>query len=276
MGLVQRKIGFIGAGNMCKAMLSGFLAKGIAKNALMVSDHKHENIQQIAKRFGVATTVSNSDLAADADIIILAVKPQQMVSAIESMGKVSGSKTVISIAAGIEVKQLQRFLQNGSVHVIRAMPNTPAVIGEGITTLYSPQTLSASQKEMFETLFSSLGQTLWVEDEQLMHVATALAGSGPAFIYYFLECLIQGGIENGLSSQQATKLATQTALGAIKMATIQPEDLSTLRKQVTSKGGTTEQGLNYLFDNGFSELLVETINQATNRSKELAKQATTE
>lgn len=267
----KHAIGIIGAGNMGKAILNGFIEQGIQPDSLFVADHKESHCQDIQRSYGVNTMQSNAALVKSAATIILAIKPQQMQSVLQEIQTVVQNQLIISIAAGITTGKIKSWLGLEKAHIVRAMPNTPALIGEGITAIYAPDNITLEQKQQTEQLFLALGKTLWLEDEAHMHVVTALSGSGPAYFYYMMESLIDAGVTNGLSQVQATALVHQTALGSVKMAQNSEVDLGTLRQNVTSKGGTTERGLEVLKQAKFHSLIEQVINEATNRSKDLSK-----
>lgn len=268
----KKNIGIIGGGNMGQAMLGGFLQQGIAANTLFVADHSADTCTQLNRNFGIYSATDNASIADKADILIVAVKPQQMRSVLEGIAAcIVENKLLISIAAGITSTQIFTWLNKPNASIIRAMPNTPALIGEGITALYATPTVSEAQQQEAQVLLSCLGKILWIKKEEQMDTITALSGSGPAYFFYMMEGLITAAMQLGLSQQEATELTLQTALGSIKMAVAQTNDLKTLREKVTSKGGTTERGIQTLTQGNFLNLLENTIAQASQRAKEISQ-----
>ena len=274
--LSNLKIGIIGGGNMGQALLKGFLNHGLHPEQIFVSDHGRKKCEALAKTYHINTTPENAPVAQSADLLILAIKPQQMQTVLSEIKKVyqKNSCLVLSVAAGIPTTKIIQSLGHATAPVIRAMPNTPALIQAGITALYAASTVTPKQKQIAQALLQTVGQTLWVAEEALMDAITALSGSGPAYFFYFLDGLIQAGQNQGLSKQEATQLTLQTALGSIKMALASNQPLKTLRAQVTSKGGTTEQGILALETGHFIALLDKAISAATQRSKVLSDQLT--
>lgn len=269
----KKNIGIIGGGNMGQAMLSGFLQQGISANTLFVADHSADTCAQLNRNFGVYSATNNTSIADKADILVVAVKPQQMRSVLTEIAPcIVENKLLISIAAGITSMQIFTWLNKPNASIIRAMPNTPALIGEGITALYATPTVSETQQQETQVLLSCLGKVLWIKEEVQMDPITALSGSGPAYFFYMMEGLITAGMQLGLSQQEATELTLQTALGSIKMAVAQTNDLKTLREKVTSKGGTTERGIQTLAQANFLKLLENAIAQASQRAKELSQE----
>ena len=264
------KIGIIGGGNMGQAMLEGFLKQGIASRSLMVADHKSEHCQQITKLFDVFATPDNMKVAKSVDVLILAIKPQQMPDVVCEIASCITHQLIVSIAAGVETNQIAIWLGKENAAIVRAMPNTPAMIGKGITALFANALVTQSQRESVQELMRSLGTVLWVNEESQMHVVTALSGSGPAYFFYMMENLIAAGEALGLSAAQAKQLTLQTALGSIQMALKSDVDLQALRNNVTSKGGTTERGIQTLQKGHFAELILQTVQQASERSREIS------
>lgn len=267
------KIAMIGAGNMGQAILRGFLKQNAVPENIFVADHKAQTCEQLQSECGIKASTDNRAAAEFADYLILAVKPHQLSAILQDIQPfLKTSSVVVSVAAGVTCAQLQKFLTRPEAPVIRAMPNTPALINEGMTALCKSPTVSDTQAKIAESLFSSVGQTVWIEDENLMNVVTALSGSGPAYFFYMLESLIEGAKGLGLSETDAKKLCLQTALGSIKMAQQSASSLTALRAQVTSKGGTTEQGVQTLQANHFADSLKKALTAATLRGKALSEQ----
>lgn len=267
------KITMIGAGNMGQAILRGFLKQNVVPDSIFVTDHKAQTCEQLQSEFGIQASTDNRAAAEFADYLILAVKPHQLSAILQDIHPfLKISSVIVSVAAGVTCAQLQKFLTRPEAPIIRAMPNTPALINQGMTALCKSPTVSDTQAQFAESLFSSVGETLWIEDENLMNAVTALSGSGPAYFFYMLESLIEGAKELGLSAPDAKKLCLQTAFGSIKMAQQSTSPLTTLRAQVTSKGGTTEQGVKTLQINHFADSLKKALAAATLRGKALSEQ----
>lgn len=270
----DKRIGMIGGGNMGQAILNGFLLQGIPAAQIVVADHTQAHCDLLRDKFSVTTTTDNKRAVSEADIVLLAVKPQQLKAVLQGIQPVVSQQLIVSIAAGITTQQIKQWLQRLQQPVIRAMPNTPALIQMGMTALFASSEVTDDQKQSTEHLMRILGQTVWLEQESQMHAVTALSGSGPAYFFYFFESLIQAGTKLGLTNVQAAQLVLQTAQGSIQMAKQQPQALSQLRAQVTSKGGTTECGIQTLLQGGFAELIEQAIAQASARSEVLSQEQT--
>lgn len=263
------KIGFIGIGNMGQAIINGLIESGLVAKSNILAYDSDTKKRAIAKKYGIKTAKNNQDLVAKANIILLAVKPQVIDDVVKEIkDKVSESKTIISIAAGITTGHIERLL--GKVRVIRTMPNTPALIRQGITAISKGKFATKKDEKIAQDIFSSVGETIKIEESQ-MDAVTALSGSGPAYLFLTIEALIDGGMKVGLSRKNAEILTKETLLGAARMAVETGENASILRKKVTSPGGTTEAALKYLNKKNFSKILAEAIKVAAKRSKELGK-----
>lgn len=268
------KLSMIGAGNMGQALLNGLIKQNYPPTHICVADPCEDKRTTLQKQCGILCTQDNHQAAQFADFLILAVKPHQIKPVLEEIHPSLQKNTVVlSVAAGITATQLSTWLGNAHAPVIRAMPNTPALINQGITALYKTNTVTPPQVEMAEQLLNAVGQTIWLDDESLMNVVTALSGSGPAYFFYILEGLIAAAEKLGLPKKVATQLAMQTAAGSIAMAQQSDLPLETLRAHVTSEGGTTERGLEILSDNDLLSILEQTIKQATLRGQALSEQA---
>ena len=266
-------ISFIGGGNMARSLIGGLIADGRDPGTLWVSDTSDDQLLHLQQQFQVRTSTSNAEASSNADILILAVKPQVMHTvAAELRDTVQNKKPlVISIAAGIRAEDIDRWL-GGNLAIVRAMPNTPALIQTGATALYANTLVSAEQRNSAETILRAVGLALWVSEEQMMDTVTALSGSGPAYFFLFLEALEEGARALGLPEQTAHLLALQTAFGAAKMALESSEDCATLRKRVTSPGGTTEQAIRIFEEGELRQLVAKALTAAADRSRELAQQ----
>lgn len=261
------RIAFIGGGNMARALIGGLLAKGQAASDLSVIEADGDKRAQLQRDFGIAVS-GQLPAAAIADIIVLAIKPQQLRDVAIFLGSLLDRQLVLSIAAGVRCADLIRWLGNYGA-VVRVMPNTPAQVQAGASALYAAAGVSAAQRQLAETVMSAVGTALWLESEEQMDAVTALSGSGPAYVFYFLEAMQQAGSSLGLAPGQARELALQTVLGAAKLAAASEHDFATLRTQVTSKGGTTERALNHMESAGVKAAIVEAVQAAAMRSREL-------
>lgn len=273
--MLNHKIGMIGGGNMGSALIGGLIRQGWDPKAIFVSDHGAATCERLKATWGVNASTNHHRMVSRVEVIILAVKPQQMHTVVADLApqleRQARSPLLISIAAGIQIAQIQKWLQI-PLPLIRAMPNAPALLGCGITGLFPSPHLTPPERQLGENLLKAFGETIWLPEENLMDVVTALAGSGPGYFFYLLENMIQGGIELGLPADIAKKLTLQTAFGSVQMALQTQETLPQLQQKVTSPGGTTEQGINVLKNGKLPDLLKETLRAATARGKALSKQ----
>jgi len=266
-------IAFLGCGNMGRCLIGGLLAKGYPATNVVAADLDAAQLELAAERYSIRTTFDNQAAIKDAGVVVLAVKPQQIQSVAASVaGSLNRAGTLaVSIAAGIRSKDLSRWLGEGTA-VVRAMPNTPALVGAGATAMYANASVTAEQRELAEALMANAGMVLWLDDETLMDVVTAVSGSGPAYFFRFMEILSETGAELGLSNEVAKALAVHTAYGAARMALDGDLSPQELRVQVTSSGGTTEHALNVLKENRIEHIFSEAIKAARARSGELARE----
>lgn len=264
-------IALIGAGNMGGSLLGGLIANGYSPNQLWISDQSKEKLAHFESNLNVHTSQNNQDVAKQADIVVLAVKPQILNAVITELKELIQSKKplVISIAAGIREQSIQQWL-GGEIAIVRAMPNTPALIGCGATALYANEYVSSEQKAIAETIMRSVGVITWLDEEKWMDIVTTLSGSGPAFYFLFIEAFQRAAEQLGLSPDVARILTLQTAYGATRMALESEHDVVTLRQQVTSPGGTTEQAIRILEENKLRELLKKALEAGKQRSEELS------
>ena len=263
-------ITFIGGGNMANAIIGGLLANKFAAAALRVVDVDAEARNRIEHKYpGVRCYDEAHRAIRAADVIVLAVKPHQMREAVSGLGIAKNTNLIISIAAGITLVTLSRWL-GGYTRLVRAMPNTPALIGAGITGLYAvPSHISEADRSHAEAILSAVGTTVWISDADKMDAVTAVSGSGPAYVFYFMEALEQAAKELGLSQETARKLALHTFTGAAKLADSSPDPVSVLRERVTSKGGTTEAALRSMAEDHVKEAIIRAIKAANKRGREL-------
>lgn len=257
-------IGFIGGGNMASAMLSGMTSQQFAAQNICVVDPDQEKCAALTKKFNIKTS-QQLEAVSTCDVIVLAVKPQQLKAVCKSLIHLTSTKLVISIAAGIRATDIARWLGNHRL-IVRVMPNTPAQIQTGVSALYALPEVSSSQRMLAENIMAAVGKTLWVDDEKAMDSVTAISGSGPAYVFYFIEALQEAGVKLGLSPENARILALETFLGASKLANVSESDIKTLRAQVTSKGGTTEQGILVMESANIKEILYQTAKAAQEKS----------
>lgn len=264
-------IGFIGAGNMARSLASGLLKNGWDKNQIVLSDPERAQRQVIESVLGVKTFTDNQTVVAQADILVLAVKPQVLAEVAVALAPAVQKKKplIVSIAAGVRLEDLDRWL-GGGLAIVRAMPNTAALIGSGASGLYANERASESMRNQAESILRAVGVTVWLKDESLMDVVTALSGSGPAYFFLVMEALEQAAIEAGLDSKQARLLTLETAFGAAKMALEGHEEPSQLRRRVTSPGGTTEQAVKILEQGDIRHLFKKAVQAAVNRGREIA------
>lgn len=234
-------ISFIGGGNMARAIIGGLKNNGFNTSAITVVELDAKKRTQLTAEFGVQTTDNYVDIA-NTNVIILAVKPQQLREVCAQLLPILSIQLVISIAAGIRSADISRWLGNYQA-IVRVMPNTPAQIQAGVSALYANANVSQAQRKQATTILAAVGKTLWLDNESKMDAVTAISGSGPAYVFYLIEALQDAAIALGLKPEDARMLALQTFAGASSLAAQSDEDIKTLRAQVTSKGGTTEQGI---------------------------------
>jgi pyrroline-5-carboxylate reductase len=261
-------ITFIGGGNMARAIIGGLLARGFAPDAIGVVELIPEARLQLQREFGVRAFASPGEGAPYGELVVMAVKPQQMHSAASQLAPHLSGQLVVSIAAGIRLADLSRWL-GGHRLLVRCMPNTPALIGAGITAVYASPGVADAQREAAAKVLEAVGKVLWVEDEALLDPVTAVSGSGPAYVYYFIEAMQQAAADLGLTPEQARALSLETFLGAAKLAAASPEPVSVLRERVTSKGGTTEAALASLAADHVREAIVRAARAASERGRQL-------
>lgn len=268
----KRKIGFIGAGNMGEALIKGMLlSESFGPQQLLASDKVSQRLNYLAETYKIKVFKKNSEVVRRSDVIILAVKPQNLEEALKEVREgFSKDKLLISILAGIPVGKLQGILKRGG-RVIRAMPNAPALVQEGATAIFRGDQATEKDELIARRIFDSVGKTIILEDESLMDAVTGLSGSGPAYVFVILEALSDGGVTMGLPREVATNLAIQTIAGAAKLARESRKHPGELKDMITSPGGTTIVGLKKLEEGGLRASLMEAVEAATLRSKELSK-----
>jgi pyrroline-5-carboxylate reductase len=269
--MLNETLGFIGGGNMARSLIGGLLARGLPTQQVIVADPIATQREALTTRLHVRTTDDNTVVARAAQVLILAVKPQDLRTVATQIGTVMQHRPlVISIAAGIRATDLQRWL--GGIPVVRCMPNTLALNGCGVTGLIATPDVPAAGRALAAQILGAVGPALWVEREQDMDAVTAVSGSGPAYFFLLIEMLETSGVQLGLSKEVAHRLAVETAYGAGQMARVATESAATLREQVTSKGGTTEAALKQLEGANVRAIFANAIAAAAKRSAEMADQ----
>jgi len=258
---------FIGGGNMANAFIGGLLKRDFSAAQLRVVEINADNRAKLQAEFGVQTTAELAAGVAGSDVIVLAVKPQQLREVAMQLASLLSGQLLISIAAGIRAGDLARWL--GTHNVVRAMPNTPALIQSGVTGLYALPEVSTVHREAAEKILNAVGSTLWLEQEQMMDAVTAVSGSGPAYVFYFIEAMQQSARELGLNDADARRLVIDTFIGAAKLADASAEDVSVLRARVTSKNGTTERALLSMDANQVAAHIVQAAHAAATRAREM-------
>lgn len=265
-------LAFIGGGNMAASLISGLVADRYDPAFILVSDPEHEKLATLSARFGVRSAANNREAAHQADVLVLAIKPQVLKQVCGELKETvqADKPLVISIAAGVREAFVREWL-GGGVSVVRTMPNTPAMIQTGATVLHAGGGVSTEQHDLAESVLRAVGLTRWVDREDDMDAVTALSGSGPAYFFLVMEAMEQAGIELGLDPETARLLTIQTALGAARMAMESRDSPATLRERVTSPGGTTERALEIFDQGGLRDLFRRALGGARERSQELSK-----
>lgn len=261
------KVVFIGGGNMASALIGGLLKAGRSAASVRVVEPFEAQRAKLAQQFGVVAQAEAGAALADAGLVVWAVKPQLFAEAAAPCAPFIGGALQLSVMAGIRSQAI--VAASGSERVVRAMPNTPALIGRGIAGLYARDAVSAAERNEIDALLAPTGATLWVADEADLDTVTALSGSGPAYVFYVLEAMVQAGVEMGLSEAQSRTLALATFDGATALAAQSPLHPSELRAQVTSKGGTTHAAITSLDTSGVKAAFVRALHAARTRAQEL-------
>jgi len=261
-------ITFIGGGNMASAMIGGLLQQGWNAGAIRAVELAPEARERLAREFKVATVPAVGAESAAADCVVLAVKPQQMREVARLLRPHLSSQLVISIAAGIRVEDLARWL-GGYSKLVRVMPNTPALVRAGISGLYAPAAVAEADRARAEEIMSAVGATLWLETEEQIDAITAISGSGPAYVFYFIEALQRAAADLGFDAAAARRLALQTFAGSVQLAMQGKEEVAVLRARVTSKGGTTERAIAAMDAERLPAIVVRAARAAAERSREL-------
>jgi pyrroline-5-carboxylate reductase len=269
----NRKVAFIGPGAMAEAMIYGLIRQGVAKpDALLAAGPRLERLEQLQQKYGIGINLDNAAVARQAEVVVLAVKPQRLERVLTGLkGAIRPSALVLSIVAGASIENIGLILQHNII--VRSMPNTPAQIGEGITVWTAAPGVSDEQLEMTRCILGALGQEICVEEESYLDMATALSGTGPAYVFLFMEAMVDAGVHLGFPRRIAEQLVAQTVRGSVDYYTKRddPVHLARLRNEVTSPGGTSAAALYYLEKAGFRTAISRAIWAAYERSQELGQ-----
>ena len=264
------QIAFIGGGNMASAILGGLVRQGMAPDRIRVVEPFAETRARLQQEFGVQVLEAADASLAEADVVVWAVKPQQFEEATRPVAGHVRQALHLSVAAGIPASALTRWL--GTERLVRAMPNTPALVGQGMTGLFAGAGASAQDRAGIDALLAPTGQRMWLEQEALIDSLMAISGSGPAYVFYFIESLVRGGVELGLTAEQSKTLAAQTFAGAAALVQASPDAPEVLRQRVTSKGGTTHEAITTMQQHGVEQAIVAAMHACAARGRELAEQ----
>jgi pyrroline-5-carboxylate reductase len=269
---VKIKAAFVGGGNMGGALVRGLIARGLAPQSIAVGEAIEARRIELAAELGVNVTANNREAIQVADVVVLAVKPQDMAGTVQALAEILMQRKplVISIAAGIRSADISGWC-GGGVAVVRAMPNRPALNSAGATAMYAAPGLSTAQRALAEQVLGAVGSTVWVTDEDALDVVTALSGSGPAYFFLLAELMTEAAVNLGLERSSARELAVQTLFGSGRMARDSDGDLARLRAEVTSKGGTTEAAIRSFDAANLRGIVAAALGAATDRSRELAR-----
>src|SRR5690349_179178 len=267
----KTRIAFIGAGNMAASLIGGLRAKGLEAAQIRASDPGEETRARVSAEHGIETFADNAQAIDGADVVVLAVKPQAMKAVCEAIRpNLKPHQLVVSIAAGITCASMNNWL--GAQPIVRCMPNTPALLRQGVSGLFATAQVTAEQRQQAQELLSAVGIALWLNEEQQLDAVTAVSGSGPAYFFLLIEAMTAAGVKLGLPADIAAQLTLQTALGAAHMAVSSDVDAAELRRRVTSPAGTTEAAIKSFQANGFEALVEKALGAAAHRSAEMAEQ----
>jgi pyrroline-5-carboxylate reductase len=267
----KTRIAFIGAGNMAASLIGGLRAKGLDAAQIRASDPGEQTRARVSAEHGIEVFADNADAIQGVDVIVLAVKPQAMKAVCEAIRpSLAPNQLVVSIAAGITCASMNNWL--GAQPIVRCMPNTPALLRQGVSGLFATSEVSAEQRQQAEELLSAVGIALWLNEEQQLDAVTAVSGSGPAYFFLLIEAMTAAGVKLGLPADIAAQLTVQTALGAAHMAVASDVDAAELRRRVTSPAGTSEAAIKSFQAGGFEALVEKALGAAAHRSAEMAEQ----
>ena len=265
------RIAFIGAGNMAASLIGGLRAKGLDATQIRASDPGAETRAKVNAEHGIDVFADNADAIQGADVVVLAVKPQAMKAVCEALRpSLKPNQLVVSIAAGITCASMNNWL--GAQPIVRCMPNTPALLRQGVSGLFATAEVTAEQRQQAQELLSAVGIAVWLNEEQQLDAVTAVSGSGPAYFFLLIEAMTAAGVKLGLPADIAAQLTLQTALGAAHMAVASDVDAAELRRRVTSPAGTTEAAIKSFQAGGFEALVEKALGAAAHRSAEMAEQ----
>ncbi len=264
-------VGFVGGGNMASALIEGMASKVTPKPKIHVVDLNPEALSRLQNQFSVTTATEIDQQLQNCDVIVLAVKPQQIYDVVVQLLPHVQNQLVLSIAAGISTTDLSRWLK-GYGNIVRCMPNTPALIGKGAAGLFAMDAVTSEQKQLAKTIMQAVGMTLWLDQENLLDAVTAISGSGPAYVFYFIEALEAAGKALGLNKDQASALALATFQGASELAVQSTEAVTVLRERVTSPAGTTFAAISVMENNQLKDLIISAAKAAADRSVELGQE----
>lgn len=267
---LNQNICFIGGGNMAQALIGGLLSRGLPTTRITVSDPV-EQIRHVLEEKGIQTTADNLEAIKNADVVVLAVKPQVLATVLQPLKGLLSDKLVISIIAGAEIQTISDLI-GGSQRIVRVMPNTPALVQTGAHGIYASEAVGKQDRELSSQILAATGLTIWLDNEAQIDAVTAVSGSGPAYFFYLMESMIRAGKNLGLDEKVATALTLQTALGAAQMAITSSNSASELRKNVTSPNGTTQAALEVFDRAQISQNIQAALAAAQKRSQELAQE----
>ncbi|WP_227370394.1 pyrroline-5-carboxylate reductase [Halomonas sp. M20] len=270
---MTHKITFIGAGNMASAIFGGMIEGGYPADAITATAPRDDTLAPLRERYGINVSSDNNAAAAEADVVVLAVKPNRMTDVcIELRDSIQARQPlIVSVAAGLTADTLDEWL-GGGLPIIRCMPNTPSLVSAGASGLYANARVSEDQRQLTTSLLEAVGLVEWVDDEALLEAVTAISGSGPAYFFLVFEALIEAGERLGLSKESARRLALQTGLGAAKMAQQSEYDPAQLKRNVMSPGGTTERAIETLEDGGLRQLFDDAAQACAARARALSEE----
>ena len=266
-------IGFIGGGNMAASLIGGLLGSGVSASKIIVGEPGADRRNWLTNEFDVAATDNNANVIEQSDVIVLAVKPQQLKNVLQPLATSlqASPPLLISIAAGVRETDIQTWA-GGNLSIVRVMPNTPALVGAGAAGLYANGLTDESQKALAQAIMQAVGVAVWVSKESELDLVTAISGSGPAYFFLLMEAMESAAIEQGMDEKQARLLTLETALGAAKLALLSEDSPATLRRNVTSPGGTTEAAIKTMRDGHVPETVARALQAAAERSRELAEE----
>lgn len=267
----KTRIAFIGAGNMAASLIGGMRAQGVEAAQIRACDPGADTRAKVSAEYGIETFADNAQAIEGADVVLIAVKPQVMKAVCENLrADLLPGQLVVSVAAGITTASMTRWL--GEQPIVRCMPNTPALVRQGVSGLFATELVTPAQRQQAEQLLSAVGVALWLDEEQQLDAVTAVSGSGPAYFFLLIEAMTAAGVKLGLPAETAAKLTLQTALGAAHMAINSDVDAGELRRRVTSPSGTTEAAIKSFQADGFEALVEKALSAAAHRSAEMAEQ----